>query len=89
MNIELVRTCYACPEQYDVLLNEEKIGYLRLKHGVFRAVYPDVDGDVVYEDHGVAGDGMFYDEEERQHYLINAVAHLVKEHVLRGKAGIV
>ena len=33
-------TCFACPEQYDVFLDGEQVGYLRLKHGVFRCDYP-------------------------------------------------
>jgi plasmid stability protein len=31
--VRLVRTCFACPEQYDAFIGEEKVGYLRLRHG--------------------------------------------------------
>ena len=37
----LVRTCYACPEQYDVFFHDFQIGYLRLRHGNFTAEYPE------------------------------------------------
>lgn len=33
----LVKTCSACPEQYDVLDGYgDKVGYIRLRHGYFR-----------------------------------------------------
>ncbi len=30
--VRLVQTCFACPEQYDAFIGEEKAGYLRLRH---------------------------------------------------------
>ena len=36
----LVMTCECCPEQYDVYKNDEKVGYLRLRHGVFTVDCP-------------------------------------------------
>ena len=74
MNIngyELIKTCGACPEQYDVLLNDKIVGYLRLRHGYFYASVPDVCGDVVYEAEP-KGDGIF-EEDERIHFLTEAV----------------
>lgn len=62
--IKLVQTCGACPEQYDAYFNNEVIGYLRLRHGYFRAEYKDV---VVYDAHP-NGDGCF-DTDEREKYL--------------------
>lgn len=55
----------SCPEQYDVYLDGKEIGYLRLRHGRFRAETP-FGGQVVY----VAepeGDGCFKDHERDQH----------------------
>ena len=70
--IKLVRTCFACPEQYDALdANGTQIGYLRLRHGEFTVEVPAVRGKQVY----VAlpdGDGMF-DDDEREKYLIAAI----------------
>jgi hypothetical protein len=37
--IKLVRTCFACPEQYDAFDGEKKVGYLRLRHGCFTVDY--------------------------------------------------
>ncbi|HZH10603.1 MAG TPA: hypothetical protein VEZ24_09545 [Microvirga sp.] len=68
---ELLLTCGACPEQYDVLKDGEQVGYLRLRHGYFRADYPDCGGETVYEAEP-DGDGEFLDE-ERGHYLTEAV----------------
>lgn len=66
MSYRLVRTCGACPEQYDVFDGEEKVGYLRLRHGSFRAEYPDCGGEVVYAAN-TEGDGMFEDDEREYH----------------------
>lgn len=63
----LKMTCSACPEQYDVFLNGEEVGYLRLRHGIFRA---DCKEETVYMAHPM-GDGMF-DDDEREFYLNQA-----------------
>jgi hypothetical protein len=47
----LLLTCPACPEQYDVLDGTEQVGYLRLRHGYFRADAPMHGGETVYEAH--------------------------------------
>jgi hypothetical protein len=74
-DINLVLTCGACPEQYDVLRGERQIGYLRLRHGYFRAEYPDSGGRTVYEARP-EGDGIF-EADEREQYLDAAVAALL------------
>ena len=61
----LNRTCYACPEQYDVFLNEEQVGYLRLRHGVFRCDYPACGGETLYYAY-CDSDGIFSDEERNE-----------------------
>ena len=58
----LIKTCGACPEQYDVCLGVKQVGYLRLRHGYFRAECPDCGGKTVYES-STNGDGAFDDEE--------------------------
>jgi hypothetical protein len=64
----LEQTCFACPEQYDVYNRDGiQVGYLRLRHGYFRADYPDVGVEVVYETSNVIGDGIFEDEEREIH----------------------
>lgn len=69
----LIMTSCACPEQYDVFdeSTREQIGYLRLRHGWFRADVPECGGETVYEANP-HGDGMF-DEDERMGYLTAAV----------------
>jgi len=67
----LVRTCTACPEQYDVFKEGVQVGYLRLRHGYFRADAPDCGGVTVYEAEP-NGDGMF-EVDERDHYLEEAI----------------
>lgn len=76
--VKLLNTCWACPEQYDALLNGVMIGYLRLRHGRFYAAYPDVGGDIVYEAHP-KGDGIF-DDDEREEHLTAAVGKLLEAH---------
>lgn len=69
----LIPTCPACPEQYEVFddATGQQIGYLRLRHGYFRADYPDCGGDTVYEKY-TRGDGCF-EPDERQEELTKAV----------------
>lgn len=67
--------CGACPEAYEVFDAEgEQVGYLRLRHGWFRADYPFANGEIVYESRP-KGDGIF-DEGERMEELAKAVRAL-------------
>jgi hypothetical protein len=79
-NYRLICTCGACPEQYDVFDNTtgKQVGYLRLRHGVFRADAPDCGGETVYESF-TGGDGVF-DEDERAPELQAAVQEIEKYH---------
>lgn len=72
---KLVCTCSVCPEQYDVLLvnGGAQVGYLRLRHGFFRADYPVCGGETVYTQNTV-GDGCFASAEERKTELTAAIA---------------
>lgn len=76
--IKLVETCGACPEQYDAFhsITGEKIGYLRLRHGYFRAEY---NRKVVYDAYP-DGDGCF-ESQEREHYLREACDAIRKAHL--------
>jgi len=69
-DIKLVRTCVACPEQYDAFMNGQQVGYLRLRHGYFRVEYPDCGGEMIYEAEPY-GDGIF-EEYEKDFYLKEA-----------------
>lgn len=68
---ELVQTCSACPEQYDVFKDGKIVGYLRLRHGSFRADVPDCGGKTVYTSN-TKGDGCF-EPEEKELELNNAI----------------
>ena len=61
---KLYCTCPACPEQYDVhdAKTDERVGYLRLRHGYFRADVPTCGGETVYSTN-TKGDGIFEDYE--------------------------
>lgn len=61
--IELKLTCPACPEQYDAFFEDNNVGYLRLRHGYFRAEYK---GEIVYDSNTI-GDGSFEYEERKKH----------------------
>lgn len=74
--LRLVCTCSACPEQYDVFDGDTQVGYLRLRHGWFRADVPICGGEMVYDAYP-RGDGAFEDD-ERMHYLTEAVAAIQK-----------
>lgn len=75
--ISLVQTCSACPEQYDAFYNDKKVGYLRLRHGVFTVEYPECGGKLICIDHPF-GDGSFHDK-EREIYLDKARVLIWKE----------
>lgn len=80
-NYRLECTCGGCPEQYDVFDESETIvGYMRLRHGYFYAECPYTE-TVVYETTDLCGDGIFYDEDERQYHLRAAIQKL-KEFLL-------
>lgn len=73
--LRLVCTSAACPEQYDVFdASGARVGYLRLRHGTFRADHPDCGGETVYTSR-TKGDGTFA-EEERDAELKRAVGAL-------------
>jgi hypothetical protein len=76
-DINLIETCGACPEQYDAYHNGEIVGYLRLRHGIFRVDYlANDERKVIY--HGEPnGDGMF-EPEEREFYLTEAKKAIIK-----------
>lgn len=81
---DLVRTCFACPEQYDVYdKRNRKVGYLRLRHGEFRAEYPFCGGETVYESHP-DGDGIFEDY-ERIYELTKAIEAIHAKLVIDNK----
>lgn len=79
-NIDLSKTCFACPEAYDVYYQGDYIGHLRLRHGCFTA---SREGRTLYEGFP-KGDGIF-EEEEREYYLTMGkialmVYHMEKEY---------
>ena len=63
--VRLERTCFDYPEQYDAFIGDEKVGYLRLRHGNFTVECPGVRGDMVYEA-SPSGDGIFDDDERAE-----------------------
>lgn len=82
----LEMTSLACPEQYDVFdaATGAQIGYLRLRHGYFRADVPECGGETVYEA-DTRGDGMF-DEDERMPQLTAAIT-AIRTYAARAEAG--
>lgn len=80
--IKLLKTCDACPEQYDAFFGGDRVGYLRLRHGNFTVECPDVGGRLVYEACPY-GDGVFEDE-ERDYYLRFAVK-AIEDWIAEGK----
>ena len=75
--VKLIQTCGACPEQYDLNIEDVNIGYLRLRHGYFYAEYVPT-SEIVY-DAEPDGDGIF-EEHERDKYLENAIYAILKKH---------
>lgn len=75
VDVELVRTCSACPEQYDLFREGRQIGYLRLRHGRYTVTYPDHLGQTVHEAY-THGDGSFEIHERAEHIFEGVVAAL-------------
>jgi len=77
-------TSVACPEQYDVFDPDGKqVGYLRLRHGCFRADYPEHGGETVYSAL-TTGDGLF-DDVERETQIRAAIQALQYRHAESGR----
>ena len=76
MDLRIVQTSEACPEQYDVFFgaSQVQVGYLRLRHGHFTVRCPDVTGKIIYEA-CPDGDGEFMDI-ERSRYLGTALLEI-------------
>lgn len=74
MNIYLEQTSIACPEQYEAYDGQgNQIGYLRLRHGEFMVEYPEVNGEIIYEEFFEEDlKGAFDDIKERDYYLNQA-----------------
>lgn len=78
---ELICSCIACPEQYDVLLNGKQVGYIRLRHGHLRVDCPDCMDETVFKGEP-KGDGMF-DDDERAYWMdlcLSAISKYVDDH---------
>jgi len=73
--LELVMTCGACPEQYEVFKDGKQVAYYRLRHGEFRVDYPNCGGETIYEAEPI-GDGIF-NTDERLVYLTKAMRNLL------------
>lgn len=73
--MRLMKTCDACPEQYDVYQGKLMVGYIRLRGGRFQVTCPDVGGEEVlchhFEDQWK---GQFDDDGERKIWLDQAKA---------------
>lgn len=96
MDLKLVCTCSACPEQYwaftDDIEGGERIGYIRLRWGHLTCEYLvsgelDKESVLVYE-HTFEGDGYkgeFDTEEERTHFLGKCKEALIEKHNKKGE----
>ena len=78
--VVLELTCYACPEQYDIFVQGDQVGYARLRGGFCSVAVPDVGGVVVYtHDFGDDGwKGCFANQEERMLHLTAACNEIRK-----------
>ncbi|WP_276122658.1 hypothetical protein [Pararhizobium qamdonense] len=83
IEIDLVQTCGACPEQYDAFRDGEPVGYLRLRHGYFRVDYPECGGETIFDGHP-EGDGCFTTD-ERDGWLEQAKTAIAAQLIKEGK----
>lgn len=74
------KTCFCCPEQYDVNYKGTPAGYIRLRWGHLTCEYPDVGGKLIYEaEIGDGWTGEFENEEQRQFHLDNCAEAIIME----------
>ncbi len=86
MQLTLVKTCDACPEQYDVFdAAGVQVGYLRLRHGLFTAQH--ISSASLEPEYRVVhsslpkGVGEFFDEERDTH--LAAALDAIRAEILR------
>lgn len=79
-NLEFVKTCRACPEQYNVLRDGVQVGYVRLRDSELRVDVPDcMDTTLLNVDmqDGVNASGGCFDSEESRIYWLRMAADAV------------
>lgn len=69
--MDFINTCYACPEQYDVKLEDMMLAYIRLRFGHLTVEVPDVGGTLIYKHtfQNAEMKGCFSSDEERDLFL--------------------
>lgn len=77
IEVELRQTCSASPEQYDMYVEDENIGYFRTRHGYFTVEYL-LNGTQVFAS-GIKGDGGF-DSDERDFFLKEGIKAVLAAH---------
>lgn len=66
-DFEFVKTCDACPEQYDIFKGHIEVGWVRLRYGTLSAYYM---GGLIYSrEFDDEYKGEFSSDEEREHFL--------------------
>ena len=79
MEFILIMTSLACPEQYDVFLDEKQVGYLRMRHRHFYCDFEECGGKRLLDAY-LAGDwGRFQTERQRDMMLRQALTAIAKE----------
>lgn len=79
--MDFIKTCRCCPEQYNVMIDNKQVAYVRLRWGNLTVECPDVDGEEIFRaEIGSSFCGEFESEEQRKHYL-NLITEKIKEWV--------
>lgn len=87
--LEFIKTCNACPEQYDVFDKHHNIvGYVRLRWGSLICKYPNVEGELIYSD-SVGEDGWvgMFDSEEQRLFYLTTIADRIIDRIKLDKLG--
>ena len=76
-DIVLKQTCSTCPEQYEAFFEGKKVGFLRLRHGVFQVfgIKDGAIGDLIFVSLP-NGDNQF-DDDERESHLNKAKEEII------------
>ena len=68
---KIIRSCGACPEQYDIILNNKFIAFIRLRHGILTCENPE-QTKIYYKDN-INYDGSFWDNKKDRELFINKI----------------
>lgn len=86
MSYWFIKTCDACPEQYDVIKDDKIVAYVRLRWGRFSVRCPGFDGDLIYKIEFNEGFKGCFDGDAERHKFLKLAVDSIREYYRQKKA---